>query len=370
MRFTPVMRATSWGHLSTWAMSRTRSLGRLWLPAIVWALVSCGDSTPPTPPSPTAPRDVTVTLASATSARVSWSANNPKEEVASYRVFRNGVNVGESATTTYVDNGLVELTTYKYTVAAVSRSGIVSPISAETESASLVAPDVTPPSIASVSPANGSSGVSLAATVKVTFSEAMDPATINAGTIILRSASGAQLSGTVAYDPTAHSAELKPASALPNASVLTAFVTTGVKDAAGNTLAAGFSWSFTTQPGAQNVTGHWSGTDAGGSIHWHLTFVQSDQTVTMSTSCVPSECRVFPLDPPSGPGTVAVGSGVPVDVSAVSGTFTDPAITFTVTLVNGRTFTFTGTVSGSIQMVGTIGGATLSTRNLTLNWVR
>jgi hypothetical protein len=56
-----------------------------------------------------------------------------------------------------------------------------------------------------------------------------------------------------------------------------------------------------------------------------------------------------------------------VDIASGSGTFADPGITFSVTTVNGKTFTFTGTVTQSQQMVGTISGATHPASSLQLD---
>ena len=54
-------------------------------------------------------------------------------------------------------------------------------------------PDATAPSVAGVTPANGETGVKLRTAVRVTFSEAMDPESINGGTIILSNATAGGL---------------------------------------------------------------------------------------------------------------------------------------------------------------------------------
>lgn len=48
------------------------------------------------------------------------------------------------------------------------------------------AADTTPPTVLSTSPANNATGVAITATVKVTFSEAMDATTINGTTFSLK----------------------------------------------------------------------------------------------------------------------------------------------------------------------------------------
>ena len=46
--------------------------------------------------------------------------------------------------------------------------------------------DTTPPAVISTAPANGADNVAASSTVSATFSEAMDPATLNTSTFILK----------------------------------------------------------------------------------------------------------------------------------------------------------------------------------------
>jgi hypothetical protein len=64
-----------------------------------------------------------------------------------------------------------------------------------------------------VSPLPNQTGVSTFATVTATFSEAMDPTTINTTTFSLKvTSSGQNIPGTVAYNQTTHVAEFTPSS--------------------------------------------------------------------------------------------------------------------------------------------------------------
>ena len=112
-----------------------------------------------------------------------------------------------------------------------------------------VPPDTTPPSVQSVLPANGTSGVSSGANVTVTFSEAMNPATISGSTFELRDPANALVPATVSYDVATRTATLDPTGALTLGTTYTATVkggAAGVKDPAGNALAGNVTASFTT----------------------------------------------------------------------------------------------------------------------------
>jgi hypothetical protein len=214
--------------------------------ACVTAFVAaCGELTGPE--SPSTPTDVVATLLSASSASVSWTPSPKNDGVISYSIFRNGAKIGESTTTTFTDTGLAQQTTYVYSVAANCKSGIVSDRSLETTASTITTVDITAPTIVSHQPPTNFNGVSPAATVTVTFSEPMDAATINATTFNLKITNGAAIAGVVTYNAATRTATLTPSASLPNPANFTATVTTGVKDVAGNALAAAFSWTFTTR---------------------------------------------------------------------------------------------------------------------------
>jgi hypothetical protein len=105
------------------------------------------------------------------------------------------------------------------------------------------APDTTAPTVSSVIPANGSTGVLLGRNLAATFSEAMNPLTINTLTFTLRRGS-TPVSGTVSYAGV--TATFNPSSALVPNTVYTATITGGAEDLAGNALASNRVWSFTT----------------------------------------------------------------------------------------------------------------------------
>jgi hypothetical protein len=115
--------------------------------------------------------------------------------------------------------------------------------------------DTIPPTITSVVPANGATGISINPTVTATFSEAMDPSTIGSSTFGLRDSSGNLVSATISYNSSPRVATLTPSAALANSTQYTATITGGAtdpraKDLAGNALAANRTWSFTTAAGS------------------------------------------------------------------------------------------------------------------------
>ena len=111
--------------------------------------------------------------------------------------------------------------------------------------------DTTPPTVASTSPVSNASAVATNAVVTATFSESLNPATIDGTTVELRGPSGALVAATVTYSIVNGTAILQPASPLLSGTTYTATVKGGAvdpraKDVAGNALAANYSWSFTT----------------------------------------------------------------------------------------------------------------------------
>ena len=103
--------------------------------------------------------------------------------------------------------------------------------------------DNTPPVINTSNPAGNNASVAVNSIITVTFSEAMTPSSITAATFNLKQGNTA-ISGNVTYS--GNVATFTPSSLLTAGTVYSATVTTGVKDIAGNAIAANYSWSFTT----------------------------------------------------------------------------------------------------------------------------
>ena len=103
--------------------------------------------------------------------------------------------------------------------------------------------DAIAPTVVSTDPAPNATGVALNKVISATFSEAMNPTTINNTTFLLKQGT-TLIPGTVTYSGS--TAYFVPTTNLTASTVYTATITTGAKDLAGNALAANYVWSFTT----------------------------------------------------------------------------------------------------------------------------
>lgn len=101
-------------------------------------------------------------------------------------------------------------------------------------------PDITPPTVSSTSPTNSATGVAVNTAITASFSENMDAATITAASFTLNNG----VIGAVTYSGT--TATFTPTGNLASSTTYTATITTAVKDAAGNAMAAPYTWTFTT----------------------------------------------------------------------------------------------------------------------------
>jgi N-acetylneuraminic acid mutarotase len=105
-------------------------------------------------------------------------------------------------------------------------------------------PDTRRPTVSSTAPAPNASNIALNTSIRATFSEAMDPSSITAATFRVADSNGNTVVGTVSS--ASRDATFLPASALAAVTAYTATLTTGVRDAAGNPLAAAHAWTFST----------------------------------------------------------------------------------------------------------------------------
>jgi hypothetical protein len=108
--------------------------------------------------------------------------------------------------------------------------------------------DLTAPTVTVVNPLDAAIGVATNTTVKATFSEAMNPNSLNATTFTLTSgAIPVAVAGTVSVNPLTTVATFTPSANLAVDTTYTATVSTAVTDQAGNALTPSSKvWTFTT----------------------------------------------------------------------------------------------------------------------------
>lgn len=106
------------------------------------------------------------------------------------------------------------------------------------------APDTTPPAVTATTPTAGATGVVADTELTVSFSEAIDPATVTAASFSLRDAGNSPIAGSLSCSGS--TARFVPGGNLAFSTVHTATLTAAITDLAGNPLTAAQSWSFTT----------------------------------------------------------------------------------------------------------------------------
>ncbi|MES9991616.1 MAG: fibronectin type III domain-containing protein [Candidatus Thiodiazotropha sp.] len=102
------------------------------------------DTTPPAVPVGLSASNVT-----ATTITLGWSASNDDTATTGYRIFRDGVEVGNSSATNYHDSGLSPDTQYQYQVSAYDAAGNESALSDVIVQSTMVSDnsDTTPPEV-------------------------------------------------------------------------------------------------------------------------------------------------------------------------------------------------------------------------------
>jgi len=112
------------------------------------------------------------------------------------------------------------------------------------------------PTVVSVAPTNLAVGICPNTLLVATFSEAMNPATINTTTFTLTASATplVAVAGAVTYNASIYAATFTPTNPLALNTSYTATVTTGAQGLAGDSLASNYVWTFTTSPTACNAT--------------------------------------------------------------------------------------------------------------------
>jgi len=198
---------------------------------------------------------------------------------------------------------------------------------------------VTLPSVVSVTPAPGATGVAVNTAITATFSEAMATASITASTFTVAGPGGA-VAGAVTYSGT--TATFTPAASLAFGTTYTATITTGAATPGGAELIGPYVWSFTTVvalPPAPTVV---STVPANGAVNVSVGQVL---TATFSEAMAPASISATTFTLTTTTGGVAVAGTV---------TYSGLVATFTPTgnLTNSTGYTATIT-TGATDLAGT-----------------
>ena len=115
--------------------------------------------------------------------------------------------------------------------------------------------DTTPPTVLATSPAGNSTSEGPVSSISAVFSEAIDPSTLTANTVVVATAASVPISGTVSYNSASKTVTFTPATTLPGSTTYSVTLAGGttdprIKDLAGNALAANVTWTFSTPASA------------------------------------------------------------------------------------------------------------------------
>ena len=169
--------------------------------------------------------------------------------------------------------------------------------------------DTTAPVVNSTIPGDGATSVVTNSALAATFSKPIAPASINTATFTLTATGGAAVLGTVTYSGL--TATFQPATALASSRQFTATIVAGVKDLAGNALAANHTWSFTTGATADTTPPTVATTSPLPAATGVLTTASIQATFSKAMSPQTISSSTFTL---SGPGSTSIPGTVFFDL--------------------------------------------------------
>ncbi len=109
------------------------------------------------------------------------------------------------------------------------------------------------PTVASTSPSDEATGVSVFADITVTFSKALDITTLTNASFTLAS-NEAAVSGGITFSNGSKTVTFDPTSTLSYGTTYTATISASVTDSSGVSMSAPYTWSFTTFGNADAIT--------------------------------------------------------------------------------------------------------------------
>jgi len=197
--------------------------------------------------------------------------------------------------------------------------------------------DIIPPTVTSVTPANGATSVNTNTPVTATFSEAINAATVNGTTFQLRDAGNNLVSATVSAS--SNQITLTPAVALAASTTYNVTIVggaSGVKDPAGNALASNYTWSFTTAGGAINCV------------------INGFITSSFDNTTIPAGSYIW-FNSSLDPGPLGAGTD-PVTMNITNGviSFTANNVQYNVNVPNARVRFDASVTSASTQFINNV----------------
>ncbi|MFC1483469.1 LamG-like jellyroll fold domain-containing protein [Candidatus Neomarinimicrobiota bacterium] len=107
--------------------------------------------------------------------------------------------------------------------------------------------DIPPPEIVSTSPTQNALNVAQDAAISVTFDMEMNATSLNASTFVIHASQTGRITGAYSYDAGSYTATFSPGSPFKVGEQVSVTLTTGVQNAAGDSLAIPYSWTFTAE---------------------------------------------------------------------------------------------------------------------------
>ncbi len=233
------------------------------------------------------------------------------------------------------------------------------------------APAIALPAVISTTPANGATGTPINQSVTATFSEAMNPVTINGATFTLKAPGGVAVAGTVTYASAGSIATFTPSANLLASTLYTATITTGATDIGGNAMALPYVWTFTTaaapdttKPTILSTNPLNAATNVPLNQAVSATFSKAMNVATINSS-------TFLL---TGPGNTAVAGQVVYASVGSAATFTPTAnlaasTLYTATITTGATDTAGNTLAVNYVWTFTTGTVASTTKPLIVSTV-
>lgn len=198
---------------------------------------------------PTQPANLSATVVGTSAIDLTWTASTDNVGVAGYYVYQS-VSGGAynyratAAGTSYSDTGLTQNTTYGYYVKAFDEAGNVS---AQSNTAvGTTQADSSPPTVTGTTPVSNTNNVGRAVYIKAFFSEALNPATVNATNVVLKDVYNNTVATAITLESGNTVIQIDPTSNLASSTLHTVYLKTGIQDLVGLSLASEYSWNFTT----------------------------------------------------------------------------------------------------------------------------